>query len=167
MVVDKDVEGLGEWTLGEVKTERVCTLTVLLFRWKTQSRGYICKIGQLSLHREDHSWCRINVVCWSIWIPGWPPLILMTPLYSDLAVSSLSLQAPSSSEDEGLPQCVWHSEFGITTPLGSIRAHSLKDYVMWEKGLSPDPPPPFDSEKSEESHLSDPHDPVSYADNSR
>ena len=37
MVVDKDVEGLGEWTLGEVKTEWVCTLTVLLFRWKDQS----------------------------------------------------------------------------------------------------------------------------------
>ena len=32
MVVDKDMEGLGEWILGEVKTERVRTLTVLLFR---------------------------------------------------------------------------------------------------------------------------------------
>ena len=54
MVVDKDVEGLGEWTLGEVKTEWVRTLTVLLFRWKAQSRGYVCKIGQLPLHWEDH-----------------------------------------------------------------------------------------------------------------
>ena len=58
MVVDKDVEGLGEWTLGEVKTEWVRTLTVLLFRWKAQGREYICKIGQLPLHREDHDWCR-------------------------------------------------------------------------------------------------------------
>ena len=58
MVVDKDVEGLGEWTLGEVKTEWVCTLTVLLFRWETQNREYICKIGQLPLPREDHDWSR-------------------------------------------------------------------------------------------------------------
>ena len=49
----------------------------------------------------------------------------MTVSFSDLAVSSLSLQAPSSSEDEGLPQCVWPSEFGITAPLRSIHAHSL------------------------------------------
>ena len=49
MVIEKDKEGLGEWTLGEVKTEWVRTLTVLLFRWK---------IGQFPLHWEDHDWCR-------------------------------------------------------------------------------------------------------------
>ena len=54
MDVDKDVEGLGKWTLGEVKTEWVRTLAVLLFRWETHSRGYVCKIGQLPLHWEDH-----------------------------------------------------------------------------------------------------------------
>ena len=64
MVVDKDVEGLGEWTLGEVKTEWVRTLTVLLFRWKTQSRGYVCKIGQLP------DWCR-TFSCW-------PPSVLVS-----------------------------------------------------------------------------------------
>ena len=58
MVVDKDVEGLGEWILGEVKTEWVGTLTVLLFRWKAQSQGYVCKIGQLPLYWEDLDWCR-------------------------------------------------------------------------------------------------------------
>ena len=41
MVVDKDVEGLGEWTLGEVKTEWVRTLTVLLFGWKAQSPSFL------------------------------------------------------------------------------------------------------------------------------
>ena len=58
MVVDKDMEGLGEWTLGEVKTEWVRTLTVLLFRWETQSPGYVCKIDQFPLHWEDYDWSR-------------------------------------------------------------------------------------------------------------
>ena len=77
MVVDKDVEGLGEWTLGEVKTEWVCTLTVLLFRWKTQSRGYVCTIGQLSLHWMIGAglvWCAGA----SPTLPCWPPSMLVT-----------------------------------------------------------------------------------------
>ena len=51
MAVDKDMKGLGEWTLGEVRTEWVCTLTVLPFRWKTQKHvvndsmsAFVCSI---------------------------------------------------------------------------------------------------------------------------
>ena len=66
MVVDKDVEGLGEWTLGEVKTE-----CVLLFRWKDQSRGYVCKIGQFPLHWENQIDVGLDVVCWGISTSCW------------------------------------------------------------------------------------------------
>ena len=41
MVVDKDVEGLGEWTLGEVKTEWVRTLTVSDF---SNGPGYEARV---------------------------------------------------------------------------------------------------------------------------
>ena len=102
MVVDKDVE---EWTLGEVKTEWVRTLTVPLFRWETHRRGYVCKIGQLPLHWEDRDWCRSAEA--SPTPPSWLSSTLMTalpPLH--LAVPSLSLQTTFSPENEDLPQCV-------------------------------------------------------------
>ena len=89
--------------------------------------------------------------------PRWPPSILMTappPLH--LAVPSLSLQALSSPEDEGLPQCVhllaqqtWNysssrihtcSQFGLHT--GNAIVERLRNL---RKGLSPDPPPLSDS----------------------
>ena len=34
------------------------THTVLLFRWKAQSWGYLCKIGQCPLHWENQEWRR-------------------------------------------------------------------------------------------------------------
>ena len=41
MVVDKDVEVLGEWTLGEVKTEWVPTLSTALQMEGSKSRVHL------------------------------------------------------------------------------------------------------------------------------
>ena len=132
MVVDKDVEGLGEWTLGEVKTEWVRTLTVLLFRWKDQSWGYGCNIDQVPLHWEDHSWCktRCGVLGHLQHHPAGLPqcswqLRPLCILQFHLCFSKLSLSLHLRMKVSLNVSTSWLSRSGITTPLGSIHAHSL------------------------------------------
>ena len=74
MVVDKDVEGLGEWILGEVKNRvgryTYCTaLQMEGFKAKgTSARlvNFLCT-GRILIGAG------LDVVCWSIWTPRWPP----------------------------------------------------------------------------------------------
>ena len=68
MVVDKDIEGLGEWTLGEVKTEWVCNIHLLY----CSSDGRLT--GEGTSARLVNSLCtgrimigaEVDVVCWGI-----------------------------------------------------------------------------------------------------
>ena len=76
----------------------------------------------------------LDVVCWSIWTPCWPPSILMTASSSDLAVPSLSLQALSSPEDEDLPQCV-HLLAQQTWNYSSSKIHTYSSQTLEEKEI--------------------------------
>ena len=144
MVVDKDVEGLGEWTLGEVKTEWVRTLAVLLLRWETQSWGYVCKIGQLPLHWEDHdlwrTWCVLQ------YLDSLLGSLIHTSLH--LAVPSLSLHTPSlftwgwgSTSSLSGPGIIYSSSLHTCSQFGSQTLHTGMWLCNLREGTFPRPSP--------------------------
>ena len=104
MVVDKDVEGLGEWTLGEVKTEWVRTLTYCSSDGRIKAKGKSARLANFLCTGRIMICEELDVVCCSIWTPCWSPqYTLHFILQFHLCLSTLPLYSP---EDEGLPQCV-------------------------------------------------------------
>ena len=149
MVVDKDVEGMSEWTLGEVKTEWVHTLTVLLFRWKDQSRGYVCRweaqVEGMS-GRLTNFLCTGRIMIGAGLSPvGLPQCLWQLPLWS-CSFMFVSLNSPFTS-CEALPQCghlpaqlearlFHHPQHGS---FANCECRCARDRRM-TKGLPPDPP---------------------------